>query len=88
MYLQNILVPLLWEDDIILFSDTPNVLQRQLNGLCTFSANNHMIVNEAKSKVMCFDKQPQFCVSFNHKEIEQVDRYKYIGNIIRRVDRH
>ena len=47
-----------------------------------------MIVNEAKSKVMCFDKQPQFCVSFNHKEIEQVDRYKYIGNIIRRVDRH
>ena len=85
---KTILVHLLWADDLILFSDTPNGLQRQLNGLYTFCANNHMIVNEAKSKVMYFGKQPQFCVSFNHKEIEQVDRYKYLSNIIRRVDRH
>ena len=83
-----VLVYLLWTDDLILFSDTPNGLQKQLNGLYTFCANNHMIVNEAKSKVVCFVKQAQFCVSFNHKEIEQVDRYKYLGNIIRRVDRH
>ena len=27
-------------------------------------------------------------VSFNHKEIEQVVKYQYLGNIIRRVDRH
>ena len=46
-----------------------------------------MIVNEAKSKVMCFGKQSQFNVSFNDKEIEQVRRYKYLGNIIRRIDK-
>ena len=57
----------------------------KMRSLC---ANNHMIVNEAKSKVMCLGKQPQFCMSFNHKEIEQIDRYKYLGTIIPRVDIH
>ena len=42
---QTISVHLLWVDDLILFSNTPNGLQRQLNGLYTFCANNHMIVN-------------------------------------------
>ena len=51
---KTILMHLLWADDLILFSVAPNGLQKQLNGLYTFCANNHMIVNEAKSKVMCF----------------------------------
>ena len=85
---KTLFVHLLWADDLILFSDTTRGLQRQLNGPYTFCANNHMTVNVAKSKVICFRKQPSFCVDFNHKEIEQVDRYKYFGNTIRRVDRH
>ena len=32
-------------------------------------------------------KLAQFNVSFNDKEIEQVGRYKYLGNIIRRIDK-
>ena len=83
----EILAHLLWADDLILFSDTPNGLQKQLNGLYKFCANNRMIVNEIKSKAMCFGKQTRFSVSFNNKEIEQVHRYKYLGNIVRRVDR-
>ena len=73
--------------DIILFSDTASGLQKQLNGLYTFCANNRMIVNETKSKVMCFGTQSQFNISFNDKDIEQVGRYKYLGNIIRRIDK-
>ena len=83
----NVVAHLLWADDLILFSDTASGLQKQLNGLYKFCANNRMIVNEAKSKVMCFGKQSQFNVSFNDKEIEQVGRYKYLGNIIRRIDK-
>ena len=83
----NAVAHLLWVDDLILFSDTASGLQKQLNGLYTFCANNRMIVNEAKFKVMCFGKQSQFNVSFNHKEIEQVGRYEYLGIIIRRIDK-
>ena len=38
-------------------------------------------------EVMCFGKQAQFNVSFNDKEIEHVERYKYLGNIICRKDK-
>ena len=83
----DVIAHLLWADDLIMFSGTASGLQKQWNGLYKFCANNHMIVNEAKSKVMCFGKQSQFNVSFNDKEIEQVWRYKYLGNIIRRIDK-
>ena len=36
---------------------------------------------------MCYGKQSQFNVSFSDKEIEKVGRYKYLGNIIRRIDK-
>ena len=49
----EIIVHLLWADDLILFSDTTEGLQKQLNGLHKCSSNNHIIVNETKTKVMC-----------------------------------
>ena len=42
-----------------------------------------MIVNKTKSKVMCFGKQTELNVYFNGKKIEQVSRYKYLGNIVK-----
>ena len=83
----DVVAHLLWVDDLILFSDTASGLQKQLNGPYKFCANNWMIVNEAKSKVICFGKQSQFNISFNDKDIEQVGRYKYLSNIIRRIDK-
>ena len=56
---------------------------RKLDGLKYFCADNHMIVNETKSKVMCFGKQTELNVYFNDKKIEQVSRYKYLGNIVK-----
>ena len=50
----EIIAHLLWADDLILFSDTFKGLQVQLDGLKQFCSNNHMIVNEIKTKVMVF----------------------------------
>ena len=40
----------LWVDDLIMFLDTASGLQKQLNALYKFCANNRMIVSEAKFK--------------------------------------
>ena len=50
----EIIAHLLWADDLILFSDTFKGLQIQLDGLKQFCSNNHMIVNEIKTKIMVF----------------------------------
>ena len=50
----KIIAHLLWADDLILFSDTFRGLQIQLDGLTQFCSNNHVIVNEIKTKVMVF----------------------------------
>ena len=83
----EIIVHLLWADDLILFSDTQHGLQKLLNGLQKFCHNNHMVVNETKIKVMCFGKPLNPNVYFNGKSIKLVETYKYLGNIIRSVHR-
>ena len=45
---------ILWGDDLILFSVTPSGLQKQLNGLLKFCSNNKIIVNEIRTKSLCF----------------------------------
>ena len=83
----EIIVHLLWADDLILFSDTQQGLQKLLNGLQKFCHNNHMVVNETETKVMCFGKPLNPNVYFNGKSIKLVETYKYLGNIIRSVHR-
>ena len=79
----EIIAHLLWADDLILFSDTFCGLQKQLDGLYQFCFNNHMIVNEMKTKFMVFGKPIDTSkLSFNSKFIEEVKEYKYLGNII------
>ena len=45
---ETIVAHLLWADDLMLFSNTEKGLQKQLDGLKLFCANNKMIVNETK----------------------------------------
>ena len=59
----DVLAHLFWADDLILFSDTASGLQKQLNGLHNFCAQHRVIVNEVKSKVVCFGKPDHFNVS-------------------------
>ena len=80
-------VHLLWADDLVLFPDTKQGLQKLINGLQNFCANNYMTVNETKTKVMCFGKPLKPELYFNRKLIEEANHYKYLGNILRSVQR-
>ena len=84
----TIIAYLLWADDLILFSDTPAGLQKQLDGLFTFCSTNHMIVNALKTKVMEFGKPTAFEIKFNKCAIQRVSEYKYLGTIISSVSRN
>ena len=83
----EIIAHILWADDLILFSDSPVGLQKQLDGLLKFCSKNKIIVNETKTKVMCFGTTENFQVFFNKKLIEQVDQYKYLGVIVRSINK-
>ena len=78
----EIIAHILWADDLILFSDSPAGLQKQLYGLLKFCSNIKIIVNEMKTKSLCFGTSETFTVYFNGKLIEQVDQYRYLGVIV------
>ena len=83
----EIIAHILWGDDLILFSDTPTGLQKQLNGLLKFCSKNRLIVNELKTKSMCYGTDENMNVFFNGKPIEQVNQYKYLGVIVRSINK-
>ena len=79
----DIIVHLLWADDLVLISDSENGPQKQLNGLLSFCANNCMIINELKTKAMVFGAHsgpPN--IHLNGQPIQTVSQYKYLGNIL------
>ena len=78
----DIIVHLLWADDLVLVSDSDEGLQKQLNGLFTFCEKNLMIVNELKTKVITFGCKGDIRVLFNGQQIETTSQYKYLGNVI------
>ena len=79
VYLRRFSPTSLWADDLIIFS--VENLQKQLDGLYKYCVNNHIIVNEAKTKVMCFGKCTEIGVKYNGVLVEHVNEYKYLGNI-------
>ena len=78
----EILLHMLWADDLVMVSCTPKHAQRQLDGLSKFCAPNQMVANELKTKYMVFGKLNDFSLQLNGKHIEKVSSYKYLGNII------
>ena len=82
-----IIAHILWADDLILFSDSAKGIQRQLDGLRKFCASNKVIVNEIKTKSMCFGADDKVEINFNGKPIEQVRQFKYLGTVVRSIKR-
>ena len=77
---EELLVHLLWADDLVLMSDSAEGLQNQLNCLFEFCCKSQMIVNETKTKVMIYGKNNSGHIfSFNRKILEIVTQYKYLG---------
>ena len=83
----EILVHLLWADDLIMTSTTAQDAQSQLNGLASFWAKNRSIVNTVKTKYMVFGKLKHIKLFFNSHALDQVTEYKYLGNIVRAVSK-
>ena len=83
---EEILLHLLWADDLLLVSDTTDGLQKQLNGLANFCSQNLMILNEMKTKILVFGKNQQDSnvkdIYFNGEMVHRSQKYKYIGNLL------
>ena len=79
----SILSYILYADDLVLCSESPDGLQNLIDGLFTFCKKWHLIVSLAKTNVLVFGKkkvETQFM--FNKKKIEIITEYKYLGTII------
>ena len=79
---------MLWADDLLILSDSPEGLQMQLNGLFDFCKHIHMIVNETKTKVMVFGNNCNVEFKYNGKTLEIVNSYKYLGVVVNPVRRY
>ena len=86
----KIIAYLLWADDLVLFSNSPNGLQKQLDNLFNFTCKNQLVVNTTKTKVMKFGNDTEIDVTFtfNGKKVDIVQEYKYLGIIFSSVKTH
>ena len=78
----EIILHMIWADDLYMVSSKPDHAQRQLDGLSKFCAPNQMIANEAKTKFMIFGKEKHVSLKLNGKPLQQVQSYKCLGNIV------
>ena len=77
----EILVYLLWADDLITVSTSVQDAQKQLDGVAKFSSKNKAIANTIKTKFTVFGNIKNVKLFFNGKPIEEVPSYKYLGNL-------
>ena len=76
---------LMWADDIIILSESPEGLQNCLNNLDNYCKKWRLEVNKKKTKVMVFNKSGKKLKSlkfyFNKYALQNVTQYKYLGFI-------
>ena len=77
----EILIYLLWADDLINVATNTQDAQKQLDGVAKFSAKNKAIANSIKTKFTVFGNIKNVKLYFNGKAIEEVPSYKYLGNL-------
>jgi len=84
---------LLYADDLVLFSTTPQGLQAQLDNLHAYCRKNDLNVNTTKTECMKFRTnqkkntlaEPMLAnekLYFNNQELNYVDHFKYVGVMI------
>ncbi|MCO5570021.1 hypothetical protein L7F22_023735 [Adiantum nelumboides] len=86
--LAGVMIPLLlYADHVVLISDSPEGLQRQLDALQRFCADRDLTVNLGKTKVMVFSTTQAWVTRAEHQftfrgeRVEQVRSYVYLGVI-------
>ena len=77
---------LMWADDIIILSETPEGLQNCLNNLDEYCKEWKLEVNKKKTKVMVFTKSGKILKGnrfiFNKFRLRNVTQYKYLGFVL------
>ena len=81
----EVLVYLLWADDLINVSTNVHDAQKQLDGVAKFAAKNKAIANTIKTKFTVFGNIKDVRLFYNGKAIEEVPSYKYLGNLFSSV---
>ena len=74
---------LMYADDIVLLSDSPDKLQQMIDALFIYCTNWGLKLNLNKSKIMVFRKSNRLsrnlCWKYGVEVIEVVNEYKYLG---------
>ena len=83
--LEEIIVHMLWADDLFMVSTKPKDAQKQLDDLQSYSSPNQMIANEIKTKFMIFGSCENFELKLNGKPIKRVYDSKCLGIIINSI---
>ena len=75
-----LIVYLLFADDLVLFSDSANGLQKQLTALYKYASLWHIIVSIPKTKVLIFNRRhTSENFYYGNNVIEKAEKYKYLG---------
>ena len=76
---------LFWADDLVLFSETKDGLEKLLKTLEDYCKANHLLINTKKTKCMIFNKTGRLMRSpfyLNGVKLEMVRQYKYLGFVL------
>ena len=75
------MVYLLFADELVLFSESAEGLQKQLTALYSYASLWHIIVSIPKTKVIFNERYTTVCGSFHYGDniIEKAEQYKYLG---------
>ena len=76
---------LFWADDLVLFAETKEGLDKLLKILEKYCKENHLLINTKKTKCMIFNKTGRLMrrpFYLDGVKLEMVRRYKYLGFVI------
>ena len=83
--LENIRVnSLFWADDIALFANSPQELEKLLDIVATYCGNNKLTINSKKTKCLIFNKAGRLYrdkITMSGVLLDNVREYKYLGFI-------
>ena len=76
---------LIWADDIVIFSENEEGLNKMLKSMEKYCEENELVLNIDKTKCMIFNKSGRLIrkyFSFHDTKLETVRSYKYLGFVI------
>ena len=76
---------LFWADDLVLFAESKEGLDKLLQILEHYCAENHLLINTKKTKCMIFNRSGRLLrrpFYLNGVKLEMVRNYKYLGFVI------